>query len=210
MKRIIAALLVTSALSAPAMAADVYGKDSLKDSPASASVNSVDFSGPYIGIGFGGEFANTELDLRRTTFDGIGSDGLVGDAVLGYDFRAGSFVFGPRVQFGITNVDTTIGSNDLLTLDYFINLGGRAGVVFNRTLFYAHGGYEMMFASSDNAGYDQWLDDADLNAFTVGLGVETAISSNLSLGLEGAYIYGVDDAEGTEAFRGMARINLRR
>ena len=49
MKRIIAALLVTSALSAPAMAADVYGKDSLKDSPASASVNSVDFSGPYIG-----------------------------------------------------------------------------------------------------------------------------------------------------------------
>jgi opacity protein-like surface antigen len=190
---------------ASANAADL--RDSLKDEPGIFVSKGGDFRGVYAGVGIGGEFANIEVGSFA---DGIGADGIVGDAVLGYDFRFGSFVFGPRIQGGITNVNTELLGVDALNLDGFVNFGGRAGVVFNRTLVYAHGGYEMMFASSDIPGIDSALDDADLNAVTVGLGLETAIADHVSLALEGAYVHGIDDADGVEAFRGMARINFRR
>lgn len=195
-------------LASPAIAADATEKGSTLGLPALPALSDKgDFSGPYVGIGAGGEFANIELG---DYFDGIGADGLVGEAVLGYDFRFGGLVIGPRIVGGIANVNTQIGDNDLINLDGYINFGGRAGVVFNRTLVYAQGGYEMMFASSDSPFFDEALEEADLNAWTMGIGLETAIANNVSLAAEGTYVSGIDDAEGLEAFRGVVRLNIRR
>jgi hypothetical protein len=198
--------LTTLLLSSSAFAADINGK-SLKDDSFGEPINRVDFSGFYVGVGAGAEFAT--MELGGGAFDGIGADGWVGEAVLGYDIRRGSFVFGPRVVAGISNVNTTIGSTDLVNLDAYANFGGRAGIVFNRTLVYLHGGYEMMWASSDIGALDSALNDLDLNAATVGLGLETMFGNGVSLTLEGTYVSGLDDAEDIEGVRTTARINYR-
>jgi len=207
MKKIgIIAALAVALSSGGASAADILGRDgSTKDS--FGSVNKVDFSGAYVGVGGGGQFVN--LEVGDGLFDGIGADGLVGEAVLGYDIRRGSFVFGPRVIGAFTNVNTEIMGVDLANIDAYLNIGGRAGVVFNRTLLYVHGGYEMLWLSSDIPALDAVLDDADTNAATVGLGLETMISDGLSFAVEGTYVHGLDDAEGGEAGRGVARLNYR-
>lgn len=206
MKTLVGLAAAVALLSSGVFAADLGNHGGLKDDGFVGPINHADFSGFYVGIGAGGEFANTEFG----PIDGIGSDGLVADIVAGYDFRFGSVVIGPRIQGGISNVNTTIGGQNLLNVDEFVNFGGRAGVVFNRSLLYAHGGYEVLFASSDSPYFDSILKKADLNAYTVGLGLETVVTDHVSLSVEGTYIYGIDDAEGTEAFRGMVRVNWRR
>lgn len=193
-------------ISGGASAADILGRDgSAKDD--FGPINKVDFNGIYIGAGGGGQFAN--IEVGNGFFDGIGADGLVGEAVLGYDIRRGSFVFGPRILGGFTNVNTEVNGSDLGNIDAYANFGGRAGVVFNRTLVYVHGGYEMMWLSSDIPALDSALNDADINAATAGLGVETILANNISLAIEGTYLHGLDDAEGAEGGRGVARLNFR-
>ncbi len=186
-----------------AHSADLRDK-SMKD-PFADSINKVDFSGAYVGVGAGGMFANTEVG----TFDGIGSDGGLLEGVVGWDVRRGSFVFGPRVLGAITNVSTELAGSDVATLDAYVVIGGRAGVVFNRTLVYAHAGYEFDFLSSDIKALDTAFDKADTNAWNVGLGVETMFGQNTSFALEGAYVDGIDDAKGAEAFRGLGRLIYR-
>lgn len=209
MKKIgIIAALAVALSSGGASAADILGRDgSTKDS--FGPVNKVDFSGAYVGVGAGGQFANVELETRRGTFDGIGADGLVGEGVLGYDIRRGGFVFGPRILGGFTNVNTEFGGSDIGNIDAYVNFGGRAGIVFNRTLVYLHGGYEMLWVSSDSPRLDAAFDDADLNAATAGIGLETMLFDNVSLAIEGTYLHGLDDAEGAEAGRGVVRLNYR-
>lgn len=199
----LSALMITGAV-----ASDLNG-GSLKDGPF-AEVNHVDFSGAYVGVGVGGGFYNTEIDAGSFAFNGIGSDGAVIDGVLGYDFRRGSFVIGPRIIGALTTISTTINGQDLANLDGFVNLGGRAGVVFNRTLVYAHAGYEIMWVSSDIPSFDKALKDADLNAVTAGLGIETVIGDGMTLALEGAYVHGLDDANDVakvDGGRAMVRLN---
>lgn len=202
MKRIGLAAVAVALMSSGALASDLNG--SLKDSPF-RDVNKIDFSGAYVGVGAGGQFVSAEIG----SFDGVGADGVVGEAIVGFDVRRRNFVFGPRVIGAIGNVNTTIGNNDLVNIDAYLNLGGRAGVVFNRTLIYIHGGYEMVWASSDSPAIDAALDDADLNAATVGVGVEAVLGGNLSLTLEATYVSGLDDAEDVEGGRGVARLNYR-
>lgn len=207
MKRMIGLAAVVALASSGALGADILGKGSLKDD--FGPVNKVDFSGAYVGVGAGGQFANIEVEGYSGTFDGVGADGIVGEAVLGFDVRRGSFVFGPRVLGGFTNVNTEVNGSDLGNIDAYANFGGRAGIVFSRTLVYLHGGYEMMWLSSDSPALDSALNDADINAATAGLGVETMIANNISLAIEGTYLYGLDDAEGAEGGRGVARVNFR-
>lgn len=206
MKKIGLAAAVVALMSSGALGADIFGKGSTKDGDF-GSVNKVDFSGAYVGVGAGGQFAN--IEVGNGLFDGIGADGLVGEAVLGFDIRRGSFVFGPRILGGFTNVNTEIAGSDLGNIDAYVNFGGRAGVVFSRTLVYVHGGYEMLWLSSDSPALDAAFDDADFNAVTAGVGVETMLANNLSLAVEGTYLHGLDDAEGGESGRGVVRLNYR-
>lgn len=196
-----AVFLSSSAL----IAADIRDGGGSKDT--FVSVNKVDFDGAYVGVGVGGQFANVEIGSGA--FDGIGADGLVAEGIAGFDVRRGSFVFGPRVFGAFTNVNTTVGGADLANIDAYVNFGGRAGIVFNRTLVYAHAGYEMMWLSSDSPWIDSVLNDADTNAATAGLGIETMLVDNVSLAVEGTYLHGLDDAEGGEAGRGVVRLNYQ-
>lgn len=201
MKHLGLAAGLAALLSSGALASDLNG--SLKDEPF-ANVNKADFTGLYVGAGAGAQFAT--MEVGGGAFDGIGADGWVGEGVIGYDIRRGSFVFGPRIVAGIGNVNTTVGGNDLVNIDAYANFGGRAGVVFNRTLLYLHGGYEIMWASSDSPAIDSALNDLDLNAATIGLGLETVFGGGMTFTVEGTYVSGLDDAKDVEAVRTTARI----
>lgn len=205
MKRIGLAALAAALMSSGAYAADINGQGSTKDN--FGPINKVDFSGAYVGVGVGGQFAN--IEVGNGAFDGIGADGLVGEAILGFDVRRGNFVIGPRIIGGFTNVNTEINGQDLGNIDAYVNFGGRAGIVFNRTLVYVHGGYEMLWLSSDSPELDSAFNDADINAATAGLGIETVLVNNVSLAVEATYLHGLDDADGAEGGRGVARLNYR-
>lgn len=213
MKQTIFAALAVALLSGTAaVAADGYAKPgSTKEETGLFGDKPVreDFRGFYIGVRAGGEFANTELEGYGDSFDGIGTDGLVGEAVAGFDMRFGSFVIGPRIIGAISNANTTINGQDLVNHDGFVNFGGRGGVVFNRTLIYVHAGYEVDFLSSDEPSFDNALGDADTNAYTIGLGTEFPLVGNINFVGEGTYIIGTDDLEGTEAMRATAGFNVR-
>lgn len=183
-----------------AEAADI---GSLKDDgPDFGSARTLDFSGPYAGVGVGGMFLGGDPENNNGTIGGVV------EGVIGWDFRRASFVIGPRIVGGLTNLDDEREWRPGNTaLDAFLNFGGRAGVVFNRTLVYAHGGYEIAFASSDDPDHDAYLGNADLNAITGGFGIETMLADRWSLAAEGTYISGINDAEDTDGWRGVFRIN---
>jgi hypothetical protein len=214
MKKIgIIAVLAAALTSGGAYAADILGRGgSTKDD--FGHVNKVDFSGAYVGVGAGGQFVNTPAVAEVVMGDGwnygdlegIGGKGLVGEAILGFDIRRSSFVFGPRIIGGVTNVSAEFDGNEIGNIDAYLNIGGRAGVVFNRTLIYIHGGYERQWLSSDYAHLDAAFDDADINAVTGGLGLETMLTDSISFVVEGTYIHGLDDAEDSDGGRGVARL----
>lgn len=194
----IATLAVGIFASPLAYASDLNGKGSLKDD-AFSDVHSTDFSGLYVGVGVGGEFLGGDPDNNNGTIGGVI------DGVVGWDFRRDSFVIGPRVVGGLSNLDDEAYCNT--ALDAFLNFGGRAGIVFNRTLVYVHAGYEMQWFSSENSGYDAWLANADTNAITGGVGIETILAGNWSIAAEGTLIGGINDAEDLDGYRAVVRIN---
>lgn len=189
-------------LSGSAFAAGLHDKgSSLKDDgDVILSGNATDFSGLYVGVGVGGEFLGGDPDTNNGTIGGVV------DGVIGWDFRRDSFVIGPRIVAGLSNLDDEDPCANT-ALDAFLNFGGRAGIVFNRTLVYVHAGYEMQWFSSENSGYDAWLANADTNAFTGGVGIETILAGSWSIAAEGGLVSGLNDAEDVDGWRGVVRIN---
>ncbi len=170
---------------------------SLKDTPEVEVLKHADFSGAYVGLALGGALLNDDSssdDLK----------GVIGEIAAGYDFRRASLVIGPRIRGALTTMEDDTG---LIDIDGYLNLGGRAGVVFNRTLVYGSVGYEFMFASSDNPVIDAALDDSKLRALTLGLGVETKIWDGITAGGEVEWVNGLQDAKEVDGFRGLVRIN---
>jgi outer membrane immunogenic protein len=101
MKRIVGTLMVTAALTAPGLAADL-GARSYTKAPALAPVSN--WSGFYVGgnLGYGWGNGNTDFSFlptpKRFGFNnaslGARSSGVIGGAQLGYNWQVGSVVTG--------------------------------------------------------------------------------------------------------------------
>jgi opacity protein-like surface antigen len=194
MKKLLAAVLAVS-IPAAAGAADLPNSnyDSLKD----ISSTKVYFNGVSIGVGAGGQFTNVDI---TDAFDGIGADGLIGTAHVGYDRAFGRLRMGVYAEGGLSNVNVELGGLDLLKQDYFFGGGARLGVMAsNTTLVYAKGGYEWALWSSD-----VFPGDVDVQSFVVGGGVETMLSNNISFGVDVSYLIpndiSADGVDVTDAF----------
>lgn len=196
LKTAIATLALAGAVAVPNVsAADLH--KSLKDTPEVEALKKADFAGAYVGIALGGAMLDP---------DGAGNDfsGAVGEIMGGYDFRRGSIVFGPRIRGALTTLEDDANA---MQIDGYINLGGRAGLVFNRTLVYGSLGYEFISASSDTPALDAALDDANLRAWTLGVGAETRIFDGLTAGAEFEYVKGTEDAKDLDGPRVLVRFN---
>ncbi|MEZ0171061.1 outer membrane protein [Microvirga sp. TS319] len=183
MKKILLSSVALLGLTAGAMAADLPSRRA--PAPIVAAVPVFTWTGFYVGVNAGVGFNNGDDDLvfggDTILADSDNDASFVGGAQVGYNYQMGSFVVGVEgdlqwADFGSTTYDFTGLGGGLITRDsgdWFGTVRGRVGVAFDRALIYATGGW----AFADNR-----------NGWTVGGGIEYAITNNLSAKLEGLYV----------------------
>jgi outer membrane immunogenic protein len=148
-------------------------------------------------------------------FDDLADDNWLGTVEAGFDFQAGSnFVIGIFGDYTFTNFDSSaldevcrtagdvdcVGKDISVELDDIWTIGGRIGILSSPdTLWYVLGGYSSakvnakadVFASDDFQdnydGFRFFNDDDRVDGFTVGAGVESMLTQNVSLKLEYRY-----------------------
>lgn len=151
------------------------------------------WTGFYAGGAFGAGAVVHQLDVppAGVSLNGIGGEGVFGEASIGYDQDFGSWVAGVMVDArysGMTSKVEVPGGQINLDTDYGFDVLGRLGMKVNEsTLAYALAGYSWQhFDLNASAPIDDILDWGS-SGFSVGGGVETAVSSNMTVGLEYRY-----------------------
>jgi outer membrane immunogenic protein len=150
--------------------------------------------------------------LSRGTLGELGLDGLFAGGQLGWTWRSGSIVYGIEADIQGGQRDSVAGTFEYpkvvdvisldgvasLDLDWYATVRGRLGVLVNPSLLvYATGGWavgqvEYSLSATDVglfANFDTRLRSSGLESgYTVGGGLETALTRNLSLKIEYQYI----------------------
>jgi outer membrane immunogenic protein len=205
MKRLlVGCAAVAAAFCTPAFAADMTPIYKAPPAPAVAAYN---WSGLYGGVNAGYSFGQSSYDA--TTFGTANSgtwspDSFIGGAQLGYNFQAGSLVFGLEADIAWRNATaaaTFLAPNglDRSTFNdqqgWIGTLRPRAGIAANNWLFYGTAGlaygsvkHDYTEARPSVAGATRTISDSDTRAgWTAGGGIEYGSSDRWSLGLE--YLY---------------------
>jgi outer membrane immunogenic protein len=125
------------------------------------------------------------------TFNGIGAEGIMGGLAIGYDHQFGSsFVAGVEASGRFGNIATTLalGPNSIdVTADYGFDIVARMGYKpSSNTLIYGLAGYSHQHFDISATGVGS-IYDWDANGYTVGGGIETALSEKTLVGLEYRY-----------------------
>jgi outer membrane immunogenic protein len=139
------------------------------------------WSGLYVGGAVGYGLGTSQLTGPAAGDFDISLRGVQGIVTLGYDFQISrSWVLGLFADYAIGELDGSVG--DVTSrIESQWAIGGRLGYLQSSTLWYATAGYteaEWHVQISTKSGNET------LNGYFVGLGVEQALSQNLSLKLE--------------------------
>ena len=218
MKRILATVILTTALTAPGLAADLGARTYTK-APALAPVSN--WSGFYIGGNLGYGWGNGDTDvsflpspgafgLNNTTL-GARSTGVTGGAQLGYNWQIGSLVTGLEADIQGSDIKGSARANATLLgtpipvpdivlssetkLAWFGTVRGRLGItVTPDLLLYGTGGLAYGHVDA-SANYDQGEGvSAPVSisktkvGWTAGAGAEWMFARNWSAKLEYLYI----------------------
>lgn len=206
MKFALSAAVAASFLAVPAFAADL-GVVS-QPAPIGFEAPGHNWTGFYAGV-FGGvamgEFEYSATDPAIGTvplFDENGGGGIAGIQV-GADYQFDQFVVGAVADIALSShsADRGITVGGLAGLDlssqltYVGTIRARAGFAFDNLLAYGHGG--VAFGRTEQAisagGVVLLEGEADRVGFTVGAGIEYAVTENISLQAEYAYTSFADE-----------------
>jgi outer membrane immunogenic protein len=205
MKKILLSSVALLGLTAGAVAADLPSR--YAPAPVVAAVPVFTWTGFYVGaqagyawgedsprLYFNGENVTSALIGQDTDFD---TDGFVGGVHAGYNVQFGSIVAGVEADIEAAGIEgdrtyTVLGTADTVSASSDINFQGslraRLGVAFDRALIYATGG--VAFANIENTysafGVSRSFDDMQWG-WTIGAGVEYAITNNLTARAEYRY-----------------------
>jgi outer membrane immunogenic protein len=163
-----------------------FGSDGTVPAVASPAY---DWSGFYVGgsIGAGQIVNDTSLLAGIFEFDGLSGDGIFGELSAGYDHDFGSFVAGVMVDANYSSIKANVLGTDLKS-DYGFDILGRIGMKVNpSTLAYVLGGYSRAHFKLDTSAFGGIGGNWSGNGFSVGGGLETAISRNITAGIEYRY-----------------------
>jgi outer membrane immunogenic protein len=180
--RTLRTLVVASALVVPfagsALAADLVQSQPAPTPPAvTTPVNT--WAGPYAGIylGYGWDHFNT-----NTPVGDVNASGVTGGVYGGYNWQSGSWVYGLEGDLGYADANrTTGGLNVKQGMDGSIR--GRIGWAADPFLTYITGGY----AATDSRLAAGNSDSHVLSGWTIGAGVETKLTRNLTARVEYRY-----------------------
>lgn len=172
-----------------------------------------DWTGGYIGIqggyAWGKSDAETDIDPEFTDIDTLDIDdfkanGFVGGAHIGYLLQSDAFVYGVEadIEYADLNDEVDIvfdgagdGGSGEKNIDWLGSLRLRAGIAADRALFYATGGLAVGGVSLEtdlsedalDAGLTNDDDDKTAWGWTLGAGVEYAVTDALSARIEYRY-----------------------
>jgi len=163
---------------------------------ASFETPSYNWTGFYVGGGLGAGAVVHQIEippLAGAKFNGLGGEGVFGEASLGYDQDMGSWVIGGLVDARISGIKSKLdlggflGASSInLNTDYGFDVLGRIGMKVNdATLAYALAGYSWQHFKLDAPAP---LDvDWGSSGFSVGAGLEAAVSDKMTVGIEYRY-----------------------
>lgn len=184
------AIVAASGLSTTVLAADLplpaNPAPAVSDLPA--TVPAFDWSGAYAGAALGwGLGTFTTRSAVTGKFD-EGANGLVGGIYGGYNFMLSPNIlagFEADVQYTDLNDTTTTGGVTVKTgSDWNSSLRARFGYAFDRFLVYGTGGVAIADLEVNANGLK---DSTTALGWTLGAGVESAVTDNIILRLDYAY-----------------------
>jgi outer membrane immunogenic protein len=212
---LLAATAALAIAASTAHAADLPGRYS--PAPAYNALPVFTWTGFYAGLnaGYGWNVGDSRFyDPAFGAVKGRRSGGFVGGAQAGYNYQFGMFVAGVETDLQYAAVGnkgasygTTYYPGD--SDGFFGTIRARAGVAVDRALVYGTGG----FAYGDiggNRGYDTLLgyhSGDEINwGWTLGGGVEYAITNNFTAKVEGLYV----DLDTKDNYTLGGRVNVDR
>ncbi|WP_196258548.1 outer membrane protein [Pelagibacterium limicola] len=188
-------LLVSAALVAfasPALAADPMRPVPVPSVPVvdTSSIWDGFYAGFHVGYGRGEAYdAGGVISFAGSDYDSI--SGFFGGVQIGANVQSGSIVFGLETDISLSGLSQTIvdgGGNDVIVgLDYFGTVRARVGVDLDGVLPYLTAGfaYGQGYLDDTDAGFAR--DTNFHTGWTVGAGVEFAVSDSMSI--KGEYLY---------------------
>jgi outer membrane immunogenic protein len=165
------------------------------------------WTGFYIGANIGGKWAQTDDTLTAgattVTFSNDTASSVIGGGQIGYNWQTGAWVFGIEGDIDAQDfsrnrvVATAIGPfipGDAFSVEsrWQASLRGRIGyAAWDRTLLYVTGGaaWTNIKGTASLVGIGVFSNDKTVTGGTVGLGLEYAVTNNLSLGIEGRWSF---------------------
>jgi outer membrane immunogenic protein len=167
---------------------------SIKDSPAPAADYQRPFSwsGFYLGAQVGYAFGETNAESgpiagfnQTYRYD---NDGVVGGAHAGFNWQTANLVFGIETDIEGANIKGSgtgsLGLPHETEVQWVGSTRGRLGIAYDRSLFYATAGVAYGDVKIDK-GFASYSETRV--GYTVGAGVEQAISDRMTLRLEYRY-----------------------
>ncbi len=233
MRTFLIALALLAGTIAQASAADPIGRAPMDVPAASDDGGKFSWTGFYIGGRAGGDLGVLDLGFSQADdgvyedkgeLNGLGLRGWTGGGQVGFDYARGSILIGVFGSYDWSNAKVDIrgvdidpsGSHDALELhldekysiekDNEWSVGVRGGaLVTSRTLVYLLVAYTEADFTSTRTGFEDSEDT--LQGYTVGGGVEVAITPNVFAGLEATHTF-YDDLTDTEASPGDDRVSF--
>jgi outer membrane immunogenic protein len=188
------AALVAIAAGSPTFAADLPARMPAYKAPIAAPV-AFSWTGCYLGAHIGGGFGEKRWSSGGVEFANHNTDGFIGGGQLGCNYQTGQFVFG--VEGDASWADLTGSSIDTLNptvttrskVDFLATATGRAGIAYDRALFYVKGGAAWAHDkfSTDSLG-GTFSADQTRWGWTVGAGIEYAFAPNWSAKVENNFM----------------------
>lgn len=159
------------------------------------SVPAYSWTGFYVGGALGAGAIADKIKAGGTDFNGIGGDGIFGELTVGYDYEISDlWVVGIQAGGRYSGMSTVLAESPLgsyeAKADYGFDVLARIGAKLNEsTLAYVIGGYSWQHINEDATGTapEPIIDDWSVSGFSVGGGVETAVSNNVAVNLEYRY-----------------------
>lgn len=162
------------------------------------------YLGAHAGYGWGdSDWSNISLTAERVA---LSPDGFVGGGQLGYRWQLNQFVLGVEGSFSGADLKDSYTSvvNPAVSyqtkMDWLATVTGQLGVSFGPTLIYVSGGgaFTTLKTRGINSTFDSFSNSGSITGFTVGGGLEYALSPNWSVGVDYKYIdFGSENRSGT-------------
>ena len=185
----LAGIAAAGLLTGSALASDLPVKAPLYPAPISAPP--YNWSGPYVGINFGGGWSSGSLNIPGNNLYG-GLSEFIGGVQAGYNFQAGHFLFGVEGEFdGAGFAHPVLPAPTLGFVDqrWIGTVAGRIGLVNDRWLVFAKlgGGWVNSNATLSPPG-TVWTGSNTASGWLAGAGIEYGFKAHWTVKLEYDYL----------------------